>query len=170
MPSFILRNLDPEFWAKVQAKATAEGVTVKALILRLLSQWLAVVILAVLTVGCTSPDEPTRLPEVPVRTHGTPSSLIVTATSGVGVQAGSAAVSVHVLDAFSVPVKDVAVRLETTIGPLHVLTVAMHEQSVVRLIAGPPPTNFLQLPSGVPLRPRGLSKYRVYLTNRGTPI
>ena len=53
MPSFILRNLDPEFWAKVQAKAAAEGVTVKALILRLLSQWLAVVILAVLTVGCS---------------------------------------------------------------------------------------------------------------------
>ena len=85
-----------------------------------------------------------------MRTHGTPSSLTMIATPGVGAQAGSASVSVHVLDAFSVPVKDVAVRLETTIGPLHVLTVAMHEQSVVRLIAGPPPTNFLQLPSGVP--------------------
>lgn len=39
-PSFILRDLDPEFWQKVKAKADAEGVTVKELILRLLTQWL----------------------------------------------------------------------------------------------------------------------------------
>lgn len=40
MPSFILRNLDPDFWAKVQAKATAQGVRIKDVILRLLADWL----------------------------------------------------------------------------------------------------------------------------------
>jgi hypothetical protein len=45
MPSFILRNLDPEFWSRVQAKAAAEGTTVKAVILRLLASWLGVLTL-----------------------------------------------------------------------------------------------------------------------------
>jgi hypothetical protein len=40
MPSFILRDLDPEFWARVQAKAKAQNVRVKELILRLLADWL----------------------------------------------------------------------------------------------------------------------------------
>ena len=42
MPSFILRNLDPEFWRRVEAKAAAEGVTVKTVILRLLASWIAI--------------------------------------------------------------------------------------------------------------------------------
>jgi len=41
MPSFILRNLDPDFWARVQAKATAENVRIKDLIVQLLTQWLS---------------------------------------------------------------------------------------------------------------------------------
>jgi len=58
MPSFILRQLDPEFWAKVQAKAAAEGTTVKAVILRLLAAWLAAVIILGIT-GCgSSPTAP----------------------------------------------------------------------------------------------------------------
>lgn len=52
MPSFILRDLNPEFWSKVQAKAKAEGTTVKAVILQLLTQWLGVLALALFTVGC----------------------------------------------------------------------------------------------------------------------
>lgn len=52
MPSFILRNLDPDFWSQVQAKATREGVTVKALILRLLTQWLGAAVVASVTVAC----------------------------------------------------------------------------------------------------------------------
>jgi hypothetical protein len=61
MPSFILRNLDPEFWSRVQAKAAREGVTVKALILRLLTQWLAaslVVVVGGCTTGPTTPTPP----------------------------------------------------------------------------------------------------------------
>ena len=60
MPSFILRQLDPEFWAKVQAKAAAEGTTVKAVILRLLAAWLAaVIVLSVTACGYQNPTAPT---------------------------------------------------------------------------------------------------------------
>lgn len=52
MPSFILRDLNPEFWAKVQAKAKAENTTIKAVILQLLTQWLGVLALVLFTVGC----------------------------------------------------------------------------------------------------------------------
>lgn len=67
MPSFILRDLNPEFWARVQAKAAAEGTTVKALILRLLSSWLAaVLVLAVSACGGnpTAPSVESSLPPV----------------------------------------------------------------------------------------------------------
>jgi hypothetical protein len=65
MPSFILRQLDPEFWAKVQAKAAAEGSTVKAVILRLLAAWLAAVIVLGV-VGCgSSPTSPTQTASLP---------------------------------------------------------------------------------------------------------
>lgn len=70
MPSFILRQLDPEFWAKVQAKAKAEGVPVRALILRLLSDWLAVAVTilgaALLLTACGSPLAPAPLDVPPV--------------------------------------------------------------------------------------------------------
>src|SRR4026207_1421752 len=60
MPSFILRQLDPEFWAKVQAKAAAEGTTVKAVILRLLAAWLAaVIVLSITACGYHNPTAPT---------------------------------------------------------------------------------------------------------------
>lgn len=39
MASFILRDIDPDFWRKVKAKAALEGVTVKAAILALLEAW-----------------------------------------------------------------------------------------------------------------------------------
>jgi hypothetical protein len=65
MPSFILRQLDPQFWAKVQAKAAAEGSTVKAVILRLLAAWLAAVVLLGV-VGCgSSPTSPTQTASLP---------------------------------------------------------------------------------------------------------
>lgn len=40
MASYILRNIDPELWRQVKSKAALEGVTVKALIERLLANWL----------------------------------------------------------------------------------------------------------------------------------
>jgi predicted HicB family RNase H-like nuclease len=39
--SYILRNIDPELWRHVKSKAALEGVSVKALIERLLRDWLA---------------------------------------------------------------------------------------------------------------------------------
>ncbi len=64
MPSFTLYDLNPEFWARVQAKAAAEGTTVKALILRLLTAWLGVVAVLLLTSGCAfhNPTDPTPIP------------------------------------------------------------------------------------------------------------
>lgn len=40
MASYILREIDPELWRKVKAKAAGEGVTLKALIERLIATWL----------------------------------------------------------------------------------------------------------------------------------
>lgn len=40
MPSFILRNIDPEFWRQVKTKAASEQVTVKDVIFGLLTDWL----------------------------------------------------------------------------------------------------------------------------------
>lgn len=40
MPSYILRNLDDDFWRKVKTKAASQGVSIKDLILRLLTDWL----------------------------------------------------------------------------------------------------------------------------------
>jgi hypothetical protein len=72
MPSFILRQLDPQFWAQVQAKAAAEGSTVKAVILRLLAAWLAAVVLLSVT-GCgSSPTAPTVEPSLPPILTGPP--------------------------------------------------------------------------------------------------
>lgn len=67
MASFILRNLDPIFWAKVRAKAELEGVTVYDLIVRLLSQWLVAAVLVGLSAGCgyKLPTEPTTIAVVP---------------------------------------------------------------------------------------------------------
>lgn len=68
MPTFIIRHIDPAFWARVQAKAHAEGVQVKALILRLLAAWLGV-LLAVLATGCGGAGVPTApSPVTPIPT------------------------------------------------------------------------------------------------------
>lgn len=40
MASYILRNIDPELWRQVKAKAALEGVSLRALIERLLQNWL----------------------------------------------------------------------------------------------------------------------------------
>ena len=40
MPSYILRAIDPDLWKRVKSKAALEGVSIKALIERLLTGWL----------------------------------------------------------------------------------------------------------------------------------
>jgi hypothetical protein len=39
MASFIVRNIDPEFWARVKSKAALERVSVNAVIQVLLAEW-----------------------------------------------------------------------------------------------------------------------------------
>jgi len=68
MPSFILRNLDPEFWAKVRTKADAEGTTVKAVILRLLSRWLLLPVALLLVVAASASAQPADWRLASVRT------------------------------------------------------------------------------------------------------
>lgn len=74
--------------------------------------------LAVLTSACTSPYQPDPLPAEPARTHGTPARLELTANAGVGAHAGTADLTVRVMDAFSTPVQRVSVTLEATTGSL----------------------------------------------------
>ncbi len=40
MATFIVRNIDPEFWRRVKAQAALEGISLNALVLKLLSKWL----------------------------------------------------------------------------------------------------------------------------------
>ena len=40
MSSYIVRGIDPDLWRQIKGKAAIEGVTVKALIERLLAAWL----------------------------------------------------------------------------------------------------------------------------------
>ena len=68
MPSFILRNLDPEFWAKVRTKADAEGTTVKAVILRLLSRWVLLPVAVLLIVAASASAQPADWRLASVRT------------------------------------------------------------------------------------------------------
>jgi hypothetical protein len=66
MSSFVLRKLDPEFWVRVQAKAAIEGLTVKALIVKLLTAWLAAVLILLVTACGSSPTAPSAPPPVVV--------------------------------------------------------------------------------------------------------
>lgn len=39
MPSYILRNIDPDLWERVKAKADTDGVAMRAIILALLAMY-----------------------------------------------------------------------------------------------------------------------------------
>lgn len=39
MASYILRDIDPDLWKRVKAKAALEPITIKSLIERMLTQW-----------------------------------------------------------------------------------------------------------------------------------
>lgn len=78
MPSFLLRAIDPHLWATVKAKAKAEGRTLRAVLLRLLTAyakggkhaWLVIVLLT--ASACAHPLAPS--PTIPARP---PSYVIV---------------------------------------------------------------------------------------------
>lgn len=115
MPSFILRDLNPEFWSQVQAKATREGITIKALILRLLSQWLAAAVVLLLTVSCGyhAPNAPT--PSAPID-ETVPYTLSLGATVGFGPDAGHATVNAKVQNVKGAPMAGVSVAFLTDVG------------------------------------------------------
>lgn len=95
---FTLYDLDPDFWARVVAKAKAEGLTVKGVIMKLLTTWLGVfvlVVLALLLAGCgASPTAPSPTvtpapvvapPPAPVQTpapSGPPFTIHLDAAAG----------------------------------------------------------------------------------------
>lgn len=41
MPSYILRNIDPDLWARVKARSETEGIPLRAVILKLLESYAA---------------------------------------------------------------------------------------------------------------------------------
>jgi hypothetical protein len=85
MTSFILRKIDPDFWARVRAKAEAEGTTVRAVILRLLAAWLvACALVSVTACGGDSPAAPTPPPTPPAPVTFTLSGT-VTSTTGAAI-------------------------------------------------------------------------------------
>jgi PKD domain/Bacterial Ig-like domain (group 1) len=75
------------------------------------------VVVAVITAACAadlpSSPEPTPLPKA-----GTPTTLELAITPGIGDQGGTAAISVHVLDAFGAPVVSLPVALTSTAGTI----------------------------------------------------
>jgi hypothetical protein len=50
--TYILRRIDPAFWRRVRAKAALEGISLNTLILKLLTKWLGVFVLAALCSAC----------------------------------------------------------------------------------------------------------------------
>jgi hypothetical protein len=129
MPSFILRQLDPEFWAKVQAKAAAEGTTVKAVILRLLTAWLAAVILLSVT-GCgyKNPTQPT----IDTPQPGVPARLEIDNVPGTGDQAGTAAITARVIDAFATALEHQTVTFVATAGTLSAASAQTDAKGIAR--------------------------------------
>src|SRR6185436_16005110 len=124
--SFILRNIDPEFWQRVQQKAAAEGTTVKALILKLLGQWL-VGALVLFTIGCADklpeggglPPTPTLQPQA-----GVPARIELNGSPNSGEAAGTGSISAKVLDAFSSPLSERTVTFVASEGTLAATQVA----------------------------------------------
>lgn len=114
MPSFILRDIDPAFWRRVKSKAAAEGVTVKELILRLLTKWLGLFALLLVS-ACAPPLLTAPAPTPPVA--AVPASLSL--TGGSATSAHQVLLNLVVLDAAGKGVPGASVSLTTTFGTLN---------------------------------------------------
>ena len=112
MPTFILRGLDPDFWKRVQTKAAAEGTTVKAVILKLLTAWLGVLTLVFVS-ACTSAS-PTAPYPVTVPVVLVPAAI--TLTGGTATSVDEVLLNLTVTDATGKGVADQVVTLTTTSG------------------------------------------------------
>jgi len=136
MPSFILRNLDPEFWSRVQAKAAAEGTTVKAVILRLLASWLAAGLL-LFTVGCAYQNPAAPTPPAPA-TPGVPARIELNSSAGTGAESGSGRISARVFDAFATALPEQTVDFRASDGTLSAAQVVTDASGMARtIITGP---------------------------------
>jgi Bacterial Ig-like domain (group 1) len=137
MPSFILRKLDPEFWARVQAKAAAEGTTVKAVILRLLASWLGVLtVLATITCAYDVPPPPVLvLPPRP----GIPSRMDLNASPGMGAESGMGRISARVFDAYAAGLPNQTVTFSVSVGTLAAEQTATDQQGYALTTMTAPP-------------------------------
>lgn len=111
MPTFILRGLDPDFWKRVQTKAAAEGTTVKAVILKLLTAWLGVVALVFVSACSASPTAP-----YPVTVPVVLVPAAITLTGGTATSVDEVLLNLTVTDATGKGVADQVVTLTTTSG------------------------------------------------------
>jgi hypothetical protein len=137
MPSFTLYDLNPEFWQRVQAKAAAEGSTVKAVILRLLAAWLAAMVLISVT-GCAykNPTAPTMPPDGPQA--GVPARIELGVVAGVGAFGGTATINVRVIDGWATALPDQTVTVTASAGELSASSVVTDAKGMGRVtITGP---------------------------------
>lgn len=114
MARFILYDLDPTFWARVQAKAKAEGVQVKALILKLLTTWLGLFVVIVLSTACAyhNPTQPTP----PADDLTAPTTLTLGTMPGTGARSNTTVVTAHVQNLHGTPLTNMIVIFSTTAG------------------------------------------------------
>lgn len=119
MSTFVLRKIDETLWLKVQAKAAAEGITVKQLILKALAHYVGILVLLFFSTACayhspTGPSTPTVDPHAVA-------AISLTTTPG----AGYAVVTAVVTSGDRAPMAGVAVRFSSSNGtaaPLQVDT------------------------------------------------
>jgi hypothetical protein len=114
MPTFILRAIDADLWSRVTAKAAAEGLTVKQLVLKALTQYVALVVLLLVMTGCGA-SNPTHATPV-ADPAAVPASISLTSVSGQGATTGQVYVSAMVKDASGKGVGAAIVTFTTTAG------------------------------------------------------
>jgi Bacterial Ig-like domain (group 1) len=126
MPSFILRNLNPACWSRVQARAAAEGTTVRAVILRRLSSFLGVLTLLA-TIGCAYDVPPPPVIVLPPR-PGIPSRIDLNATPGMGAESGMGRISARIFDAYAAGLPNQTVTFSVSVGTLAAVQAVTDQQ------------------------------------------
>jgi PKD domain-containing protein len=114
MATFVLRNIDDTLWLRVRAKAAAEGVTIKTLVLTSLAQYVAILVLMLFSTACAyhAPAAPTGA--TAKADASTPASLSLTAAS----TNDRMTVTAFVTNAGKSPLAGVAVQFSTQDGTL----------------------------------------------------
>jgi hypothetical protein len=136
MPSFILRNLDPDFWGRVQAKAKAEHTSVYDLIIRLLSAWLAAILL-LSTIACGK-ELVTAPSGVQQPAAGVPTRMELSANPGIGTEGGTGTIIARVFDRFSAALAQQTVTFTADAGTLGAGQAVTDEKGFARTtISGP---------------------------------